>query len=66
MLDRILLVAASVKIALNELNFDNLAVEFNNALPVLTDVLHALQPVKMAVSSLSASGNNLLVSEGKK
>lgn len=65
MLDRILSVAVSVKIALNELNFGELVLELDIALPVLKDLLTSLQPVKMAVSSLSASGNNLLASEGK-
>lgn len=62
-MDRLIYVAGPVKISLTELNYDALASELDDVLPVLNDLLQSLQPVKMAVESLSASGNNLLASE---
>lgn len=65
MLDRFVLVHGPVKAALVELNYQAFADKIDKFMPTLKDLLQSLQPVKMAVESLSGSNNNLLASEGK-
>lgn len=63
MLDRFLTVYDCVKLALIELKSGQLIVD--DIIPVLKDILQALQPVKLAVEKLSSRDCDLLMSEGR-
>lgn len=63
MLERFLAVYECTKEALYELNHNHLLVD--DILPMLEELSRALQPIQMAVESLSKRNTNLLEAEGK-
>lgn len=63
MLNRFLTIYDCIKLALTELKSEQYFVD--DIIPVLKDLLQALQPIKLAVEKLSSRDCDLLMSEGR-